>query len=85
MSKRAFELEHAHFGELRRACRACVPPLADAHDVLAAARAMGWLVGIVSDIRENLREFAAAGVQRVMFGQYDLADLSALELLVELQ
>jgi alkanesulfonate monooxygenase SsuD/methylene tetrahydromethanopterin reductase-like flavin-dependent oxidoreductase (luciferase family) len=61
--------------------RACIPPLADAPDVLASARERGWLVGTVLDVVPRLREFAAAGAQRVMLGHYNLGDLDVLELL----
>jgi alkanesulfonate monooxygenase SsuD/methylene tetrahydromethanopterin reductase-like flavin-dependent oxidoreductase (luciferase family) len=64
--------------------RSCVPPLADAGDVLAAARGMGWLVGTLAELRSSLHEFAASGAERVIFGHYDLADLSTLELLAGL-
>lgn len=61
--------------------RTCIPPLADASDVLAAARERGWLVGTVPDVVLRLREFSAAGAERVMLGHYNLSDAAVLELL----
>lgn len=61
--------------------RACVPPLADGSDVQEKAREMGWLVGTVLDVVARLREFAAAGADRVILGHYDVKDVSMLELL----
>lgn len=71
---------HARAERIRR----CVPPLTDADDVLDAARTMGWLVGTVDDIMAALREFEAAGAERVILGHYDLADRQTLELLAGL-
>ena len=64
--------------------RRCVPPLADASDVLDTAREMGWLVGTIDEVHLHLHEFSTAGVDRVIFGHYNLRDLSILELLVDL-
>jgi alkanesulfonate monooxygenase SsuD/methylene tetrahydromethanopterin reductase-like flavin-dependent oxidoreductase (luciferase family) len=61
--------------------REVVPPLADAQDVLQAAREMGWLVGSVEDLGAQLDAFAAAGAERVILGHYDLTNLATLELL----
>jgi alkanesulfonate monooxygenase SsuD/methylene tetrahydromethanopterin reductase-like flavin-dependent oxidoreductase (luciferase family) len=63
--------------------RKCVPPLAEAEDVLHAAREMGWLVGDPRDVVAQLRSFAEVGVERVIFGHYDLSDVGLLELLAE--
>ena len=64
--------------------RSSVPPLADAEDVLQAAREMGWLVGTTDEIRVRLNEFAAAGAERIILGHYDLRDRSTLDLLASL-
>jgi alkanesulfonate monooxygenase SsuD/methylene tetrahydromethanopterin reductase-like flavin-dependent oxidoreductase (luciferase family) len=50
-----------------------------------AARGMGWLVGTVDAIGEQVRELERAGVERIIFGHYDLDDLAAMELLAELK
>jgi len=64
--------------------RTCVSPIAEAEDVLEAARALGWLVGTVAELRARLEEFAVAGAERIIFGHYNLGDLSTLELLATL-
>jgi alkanesulfonate monooxygenase SsuD/methylene tetrahydromethanopterin reductase-like flavin-dependent oxidoreductase (luciferase family) len=63
--------------------RACVPPLVRRPDVLSAAREMGWLVGTPDTLVADLRDFAEAGVERVMLGHYDLANLETLAVLAE--
>jgi alkanesulfonate monooxygenase SsuD/methylene tetrahydromethanopterin reductase-like flavin-dependent oxidoreductase (luciferase family) len=63
--------------------RRVVPPLAEAADVLQAARDMGWLVGTPATIVEHLRELAAAGVARAILGHYDLDASESLELLAD--
>jgi alkanesulfonate monooxygenase SsuD/methylene tetrahydromethanopterin reductase-like flavin-dependent oxidoreductase (luciferase family) len=63
--------------------RSCVPPLAQATDVVGAAREMGWLAGTPEVLVTQLRALAAAGVQRVVLGHYDLAAVDTLELLAE--
>jgi len=57
----------------------CVPPITG----LEAAREMGWIVGTVADVRRKIGELQAAGVDRVIFGHYDLADDQTLEMLAE--
>ena len=64
--------------------RTWVPPLAQADDVLAAARDMGWLVGTPEAIAPTLSEFQTAGVDRVIFGHYDLANTTTLDVIAEL-
>jgi len=71
-------------GELRARCermRQVVPPLAEAVDVLDAAREMGWLVGTPRDLVEHLTSLAEAGVDAAILGHYDLTDDVALELI----
>jgi alkanesulfonate monooxygenase SsuD/methylene tetrahydromethanopterin reductase-like flavin-dependent oxidoreductase (luciferase family) len=71
---------HARAERLRR----CVPPLAAAEDVLSAARDMGWVVGTIDEIVDQLRALAAAGVGRAILGHYDFDDMAALELLARI-
>jgi alkanesulfonate monooxygenase SsuD/methylene tetrahydromethanopterin reductase-like flavin-dependent oxidoreductase (luciferase family) len=70
---------HARAERMRR----CIPPLADARDVLESARQMGWLVGTPQTVRDRLSELQVAGVDRVMVGHYDVANVGTLELLAE--
>jgi alkanesulfonate monooxygenase SsuD/methylene tetrahydromethanopterin reductase-like flavin-dependent oxidoreductase (luciferase family) len=63
--------------------RQCVPPLAQATDVLAAARAMGWLVGTCDQLVAALRELERAGAQRAILGHYDPRDTTLLEVLAD--
>jgi alkanesulfonate monooxygenase SsuD/methylene tetrahydromethanopterin reductase-like flavin-dependent oxidoreductase (luciferase family) len=58
-----------------------VKPLADVDldDVPTAARDLSWLVGTPDEIAEQLDDLESAGVERVIFGHYDLDDLSSLE------
>jgi alkanesulfonate monooxygenase SsuD/methylene tetrahydromethanopterin reductase-like flavin-dependent oxidoreductase (luciferase family) len=63
--------------------RRCVPPLADAENVLDGARQMGWLVGTPETVIASLRELRDAGVDRVILGHYDVAQIGTLELLAE--
>ena len=64
--------------------RTIVAPLAQCEDVLAAARGMGWVVGTHEEVISGLREYACAGVERAILGQYDLEDVAVLELIAEL-
>jgi alkanesulfonate monooxygenase SsuD/methylene tetrahydromethanopterin reductase-like flavin-dependent oxidoreductase (luciferase family) len=57
----------------------CVPPLTG----VGAAREMGWMVDTPTGIAQCVQEFAAAGVDRVIFGHYDLDDIETLELVAE--
>jgi alkanesulfonate monooxygenase SsuD/methylene tetrahydromethanopterin reductase-like flavin-dependent oxidoreductase (luciferase family) len=57
----------------------CVPPATS----LEAAREMGWMVGTREDIASHVHRLAEAGVDRVIFGHYDLDDLETLSLLAE--
>ncbi|MDQ3810610.1 MAG: LLM class flavin-dependent oxidoreductase, partial [Chloroflexota bacterium] len=59
-----------------------VPPLAAVplHQVPVAARAMGWVVGTPAEMVQHLRRLRAAGIDRVMLGHYDQADLDVLDL-----
>ena len=61
--------------------RQLVPPLASPRDALQAARDMGWVAGTVSEIVEQLRALADAGVELAILGHYDPADVAALELI----
>jgi alkanesulfonate monooxygenase SsuD/methylene tetrahydromethanopterin reductase-like flavin-dependent oxidoreductase (luciferase family) len=63
--------------------RRCVPPLADASNVLESARQMGWLVGTPQGIVTSLREFGNQGVDRVVLGHYDVANVGTLEVLAD--
>lgn len=63
--------------------RGCVAPLAQAEDVLATARHMGWLVGTCDEIVSGLKSLAQAGVERVILGHYDLECDATLELIAE--
>jgi len=70
---------HAHAERMRR----CIPPLAQAHDVVSAAREMGWLAGTADEIALELRRFEQAGAARAVLGHYDLEAMDTLELLAE--
>jgi alkanesulfonate monooxygenase SsuD/methylene tetrahydromethanopterin reductase-like flavin-dependent oxidoreductase (luciferase family) len=48
------------------------------------AMSMGWLVGTPEQVSSRMRELAAAGVERVILGHYDLDDMDALELAAQL-
>jgi alkanesulfonate monooxygenase SsuD/methylene tetrahydromethanopterin reductase-like flavin-dependent oxidoreductase (luciferase family) len=63
--------------------REVVPPLAGAEDLEVAAREMGWFVGPLDSIAAQVKGFEDAGVQRVVFGVYDLDDTGLLECLAE--
>jgi alkanesulfonate monooxygenase SsuD/methylene tetrahydromethanopterin reductase-like flavin-dependent oxidoreductase (luciferase family) len=52
--------------------------------VLSELRRRHWLVGIPDQIEEQLREWSAAGVQRMMLQWYNLDDLAGLQLLAQL-
>lgn len=70
--------------DLRARCenmRRSVPPLAEAEDVLEAARQMGWVAGTPPRIIEHLRSLAQAGVDLAILGHYDPADDAALEII----
>lgn len=64
--------------------RRVVRPLSTAADVPKAARDMGWLVGTGDEIAAQLHALAGAGVDRVIFGHYDLDDSALLECLAEM-
>ncbi len=70
-------------GERAERMRTCVPPLAAAPDVVSAAREMGWLVGTSETVLGSLRAFQRIGVERVMLGHYDLANVETLAVLAE--
>jgi alkanesulfonate monooxygenase SsuD/methylene tetrahydromethanopterin reductase-like flavin-dependent oxidoreductase (luciferase family) len=57
--------------------RQVVPPLQQ----MADADRMGWLVGLPEKIVEHLKGLEKVGVERAILGHYDVADLSALELI----
>ena len=57
-----------------------VPPAA----VPAAARELGWVVGTVDEVIEQLRRLAAAGVEEVVLNQYAFDDDAALALIAGL-
>jgi alkanesulfonate monooxygenase SsuD/methylene tetrahydromethanopterin reductase-like flavin-dependent oxidoreductase (luciferase family) len=59
--------------------RRCVPPLTS----LAAAREMGWIVGTQDEVATHVSLLEEAGVQRVIFGHYDLDDTETLGLIAE--
>ncbi|HEY2593219.1 MAG TPA: LLM class flavin-dependent oxidoreductase [Chloroflexota bacterium] len=63
--------------------RACVPPLAEADRALDAAREMGWLVGTPPTLLASLRAFEEAGLERVVLGHYDVANVDTLAVLAE--
>jgi alkanesulfonate monooxygenase SsuD/methylene tetrahydromethanopterin reductase-like flavin-dependent oxidoreductase (luciferase family) len=63
--------------------RGWVPPFAHTPDVVSAAREMGWLVGTPDALFAGLRDFQQAGVERVMLGHYDLANVETLAVLAE--
>jgi alkanesulfonate monooxygenase SsuD/methylene tetrahydromethanopterin reductase-like flavin-dependent oxidoreductase (luciferase family) len=65
--------------------RACVPPLAEAVDVCAAAREMGWLAGTVQEVSAELRALAAVGVERAILGHYDLGASDTLEVVASMR
>jgi hypothetical protein len=44
---------------------------------------MGWVVGTAAEVVEQLRPLAEEGVQEVMLGIYDHADVGALELIAD--
>jgi alkanesulfonate monooxygenase SsuD/methylene tetrahydromethanopterin reductase-like flavin-dependent oxidoreductase (luciferase family) len=53
-------------------------------EVPEAARGMSWLVGTPDDFRAQLTELEGVGIERVIFGHYDLDDLQSLELVADL-
>jgi alkanesulfonate monooxygenase SsuD/methylene tetrahydromethanopterin reductase-like flavin-dependent oxidoreductase (luciferase family) len=57
------------------------PPLAEATNVLEAARQMGWVVGTPETIVEQLLSLEAAGVDLAILGHYDLTDDQSLEVI----
>jgi alkanesulfonate monooxygenase SsuD/methylene tetrahydromethanopterin reductase-like flavin-dependent oxidoreductase (luciferase family) len=59
--------------------RRCVPPLTS----LEAAREMGWIVGACEEVAAHVHQLAEAGVDRVIFGHYDLDDHDTLPLIAE--
>ncbi len=59
--------------------RSCVPTLTG----VAAAREMGWVVGTPREVKQHTSALADAGVERVIFGHYDIADGDTLELLAK--
>jgi alkanesulfonate monooxygenase SsuD/methylene tetrahydromethanopterin reductase-like flavin-dependent oxidoreductase (luciferase family) len=61
--------------------RQVFPPLAEATNVLEAARQMGWVVGTPETIVEQLLSLEAAGVDLAILGHYDLTDDQSLELI----
>ena len=61
--------------------RHIVPPLAEATNVLEAARQMGWVVGTPETIVEQLLSLEAAGVDLAILGHYDLTDDQSLEVI----
>jgi alkanesulfonate monooxygenase SsuD/methylene tetrahydromethanopterin reductase-like flavin-dependent oxidoreductase (luciferase family) len=44
---------------------------------------MGWMVGTREDIAAHVDRLAEAGVDRIIFGHYDLDDPETLPLLAE--
>jgi alkanesulfonate monooxygenase SsuD/methylene tetrahydromethanopterin reductase-like flavin-dependent oxidoreductase (luciferase family) len=61
-------------------CR-LVPGLADVNaGVVDAVSALGWVAGTPSQIVAALKALAAAGVDQVMLGHYDLDDEATLQL-----
>jgi alkanesulfonate monooxygenase SsuD/methylene tetrahydromethanopterin reductase-like flavin-dependent oxidoreductase (luciferase family) len=71
----------AELGARCERMRAIVPPLAEAADVLEAARGMGWVVGTPGDVVGQLSALARAGIDLAILGHYDLDDQRALELI----
>jgi alkanesulfonate monooxygenase SsuD/methylene tetrahydromethanopterin reductase-like flavin-dependent oxidoreductase (luciferase family) len=59
--------------------RRCVPPLTS----LEAAREMGWIVGTQDQVSAHVKLLANAGVERIIFGHYDLEDPDTLALIAE--
>ncbi len=49
--------------------------------LLATLRERAWLVGVPDEIAEQLRDWEAVGVQRVMLQYFDMDDLEGLKLL----
>ncbi len=60
-----------------------VQPLAQAEDVLEAARSMGWVVGTPGEVLAVLKALAQAGVDRVILGHYDLDCTTTLETIAQ--
>lgn len=69
--------------ERARWFRSFLPSLREvpADRVLAALRERGWLVGVPDEIAEQLHDWEAVGVQRVMLQYFDMDDLEGLKLL----
>ncbi len=63
-----------------------VAPLASMalDDVPEAARGMSWLVGTPNEVRAQMTKLEAVGIERVIFGHYDLDDLQSLEAVADL-
>ena len=69
-------------GDRAERMRGVVPALASAPDVVKAARDLGWLAGTPDEVATQAEELAIAGVQRLIFGHYDLDDVALLEQIV---
>jgi F420-dependent oxidoreductase-like protein len=69
--------------ERARWFKSFLPSLRDvpADRVLAALGERGWLVGVPDEVAEQLRDWEAVGVQRVMLQYFDMDDLEGLKLL----
>jgi alkanesulfonate monooxygenase SsuD/methylene tetrahydromethanopterin reductase-like flavin-dependent oxidoreductase (luciferase family) len=63
--------------------RSHVQPFAEVSDVVEAAKAMGWVVGTPQEVVARLHALAEAGIERAIFGHYDVTDVHALELVAE--
>ena len=59
------------------------PPFRKVEHVESAAHDMGWFVGPPDIVSAHVKELADAGVQRVIFGHYDLEDTQLLQCMVE--
>ena len=71
----------AELGARCQRMRTIVPPLAEAADVLQAARRIGWVVGTPREVVEQLSALAKAGIDLAILGHYDLGDERVLELI----
>ncbi len=69
-----------------RRMQAWVPSLAEVslEEVPDKARSMGWLVGMPQEVRQQMRALEAVGVERIVFGHYDLEDDAVLEVVAAL-
>ena len=63
--------------------RHVIAPFREVEDLASAAREMGWFVGTPKVISAQVQELADAGVQRVIFGHYDLEDMALLQCIIE--